>query len=840
MKNTHLLLAVFALALIPKAAGDNVDLTKVQIVTPEKAPEPVVFAAEELKTHLDAITGGDHVIVHSVPEGPAIILGDGPEARKAGIDAGQIKRDGYVIKTVGNKILIVGQDDSGPKTDIKAKLAEMRKLEKSSSVRFLGSPDRWLFHRGTLYGVYRFLEELGVRWFFPGPKGTVIPKNPNASVAELDIVEEPRFETRQVGGFIRKLDAPSRRYTMNLEEFEELGFTPEANALWQLRQRWSSFFLPMNHRPPRMCYVERFAESKPEMFALLKNGKRDIDLTNKSYRSHLCYGNPETLEETLEDVDAFAEGKPAVDIGIPKDRAGRYPDNNGYSPNVCLGNSVSLLPMDSYRRCHCELCEKYFDSKTGADKKSSNYPGANSKYVWSFIDRCARELKKRQPDMNVVCLAYSSYSEPYEGMKKLPDNVIVGHCPAYLVRPYLPLNPEKFDVLKKQLAEWEGKTTRPMAFWAHYLFRNARPQHYGVPAHAPEATAEYIREVAKHCDWAFIQLDRDSVMFDAFNRYLLTRLLYNPNLDPDALLVDFTNTYFGPKAGPVIKAIYDDVGKRFADLYRANAGRIDIWEKYFPKKALDGYRKKLAEAAAMTKGTPYAERVDLFSRHYVGLMEKGYEKYDKNIRRVMKGKGGRSKVAFTREPVVIDGELGDPIWNLAPTVSLGNNVDGKPTQYKTLVRLGADENNFYAAFICHDSLNLNPSLKEGEADYVEIFLDPDHDHNGYYQILIDKAGRITDVFFEGNGEQGQTAWRSEAKAAVKEHQNHWVVEVAVPRKNMDHAAYKSRGQQTWGANFCRTQRKTREGHEKDRFSRWSPILFGKFHQPDLFGHVFVP
>jgi len=42
--------------------------------------------------------------------------------------------------------------------------------------------DFWYFERGTLNGTYRFLEELGVRWFFQGPKGTVVPERKKLTV----------------------------------------------------------------------------------------------------------------------------------------------------------------------------------------------------------------------------------------------------------------------------------------------------------------------------------------------------------------------------------------------------------------------------------------------------------------------------------------------------------------------------------------------------------------------------------------------------------------------------------------------------------------------------------
>ena len=63
-------------------------------------------------------------------------------------------------------------------------------LKKLKDQSFYGGRDiHWDFERGTLNGVYRFLEELGVRWFFPGRFGTVIPKKQNIELKSMKIRE---------------------------------------------------------------------------------------------------------------------------------------------------------------------------------------------------------------------------------------------------------------------------------------------------------------------------------------------------------------------------------------------------------------------------------------------------------------------------------------------------------------------------------------------------------------------------------------------------------------------------------------------------------------------------
>jgi hypothetical protein len=804
------------------------------IVVQKNAPEPVVFAGEELKTFLNMITGADFKITDKMPEkGHAIVLGDCPAARKVGIDVNKIKRDGYVIKSIGGNIYIAGKDDSGEKADIKKKLEEVKKASFMKK-RVIMNEAHWNFERGTLYGAYRFLEELGVRWFFPGSKGMVVPENKELAIEAVDIKEEPYFEYRSVGSSTKTPFAFLKKSSIakvDPEEFKELEWTAENNILWGLRQRGSSTLLPLNHRPHSVGMVERFAKSHPEYFALLDNGKRDLDPGNRRYRSHLCYSNPEVMNIAIEDIEAYQKGQSAASRGVPKKITDRHQINNGWHSSVFYGNIFSLLPHDSFRACHCEKC------KGMINKNPDEYGRTNSKQVWTFVDKCARELKKRKNDAKVTCLAYSSYCFPYKGMKKLPDNVIVGMCPAYLNKPYMLADEAQFKKWEKLVESWDDLTEVPLAYWEHCLYRWRRPQFYAVPLHIPHLRDKVFKKMAKHGKWAYIQTMEDSVLFEHFHRYAMLKTFYDPNINIDDLFNDYIEKFYGPKAGPIVKSIYEDIEKRDLEMLKNNSGRIEIWEKYFTPEVLKEYRRKADEAVKLAQGSKYETAAKLFSKYYVGLMEKGNAAFDKHVRKVLNSSGAKSCICAVRDrgPMKIDGVLDEKAWEKPTrTLRLGNNVNGKRTEWPTEVKLLRSPDKLYFAFVCHDPDTMKRSMKKGEAENVEIFLDPQHDHDSYYQIMIDMAGRVEDIFYEGGGERGQKAWNSGSEVAIKKHDDRWIVEVAVPRANMNDGL-KRPATHPWGANFCRSMRNPPK--PEDTFSRWSPLLLGGFHQPDLFGHI---
>ena len=96
-------------------------------------------------------------------------------------------RDGYVIEACSNVVRIVGNDDDVANVDATAALPD----------EAIWQP---CFRRGTLFGVYAFLERFaGVRMYFPGELGTCVPRAERIAVPEGRVEESPAFSVRRYG-----------------------------------------------------------------------------------------------------------------------------------------------------------------------------------------------------------------------------------------------------------------------------------------------------------------------------------------------------------------------------------------------------------------------------------------------------------------------------------------------------------------------------------------------------------------------------------------------------------------------------------------------------------------
>lgn len=122
------------------------------------------FAAQELQGYLTQMSGAflpmDRGNARSA--GKHVLVGKGAITKLGiGVNEGYLGPDGFVIKTIGDKIILAG-----------------------------GSP------RGTLYSVYAFLEMLGCRWIAPGIIGEVIPQAPNIVIEPVERFEQPGVKYR--------------------------------------------------------------------------------------------------------------------------------------------------------------------------------------------------------------------------------------------------------------------------------------------------------------------------------------------------------------------------------------------------------------------------------------------------------------------------------------------------------------------------------------------------------------------------------------------------------------------------------------------------------------------
>jgi hypothetical protein len=122
------------------------------------------LAAEELQSILRQISGGELAVVTAGEGpigGPSIVLG-GELARQLGFgeELDALDRDGFIIRTKGDLLILAGQRS-----------------------------------RGTLFAAYTFLESLGCRWVMPGPFGEIYPELPTIET-QLNVTENPGHRER--------------------------------------------------------------------------------------------------------------------------------------------------------------------------------------------------------------------------------------------------------------------------------------------------------------------------------------------------------------------------------------------------------------------------------------------------------------------------------------------------------------------------------------------------------------------------------------------------------------------------------------------------------------------
>jgi hypothetical protein len=186
----------------------------------------------------------------------------------------------------------------------------------------------------------------------------------------------------------------------------------------------------------------------------------------------------------------------------------------------------------------------------------------------------------------------------------------------------------------------------------------------------------------------------------------------------------------------------------------------------------------------------------------------------------------------------IDGTLGDPLWQQAPALQLGQVTQPVGSPYQTTARLLFDDRNLYVAIRCDDpdtaSLTNEAAKQDGEVDhddYVEIFISPDPDR-GYRHIRINAAGTIAGEACRMDGSV-MPGWDSKARVKTSiEKGKGWNATFSVPLASLDTCVGKDL---SWGVNLGRFR--PARGEESAMRSSWAILPIDDFRQPHAFGRV---
>lgn len=271
--------------------------TDYRIVISNDISPSIRYAADELRDHVEKITGVRLAIVSdSEPAQPhEIVVGRSNRLGESGvtIDWASLGKEGYVLRTVGGRLLIVG-----------------------------GEP------RGTLYGVYGLLEDhLGCRWFTPDVQR--IPQKVRLPLPQLNERKTPVFEYREEylwdsfdGNWMarNRLNGAGGRGRLA----EKQGIYPTAPPL-EARHGGDirfgfGFFV---HSMARLVPPQQHFASHPEYFALWK-GKRDP--------AQLCWTNEDAIRLCTQSLLTAMRRQPEATV-------------------------FSVSQNDNQKYCECDRCQ---------------------------------------------------------------------------------------------------------------------------------------------------------------------------------------------------------------------------------------------------------------------------------------------------------------------------------------------------------------------------------------------------------------------------------------------------------------------------------------------------
>lgn len=346
-------------------------------------------AAGELQRYMEEMSGAKlPVATDTQPvKGPMILVGDSKPLRKLkpAVPFSTLGNEGFVIRTSGRHLIIAG-----------GRL------------------------RGTMYGVYTFLDKLGCRWFTR--EVSRIPKRATINIAKINETVHPSFENR--------------------EPF----FTEAWDKDWAARNRTNGDhtqldestggklkYYPFVHSFEALVPPSKYFKDHPEYFSLI-DGKR------RAERSQLCLTNPEVLKIAIAQVEQWTREKPDTTIF-----------------------SVSQNDWEGW--CECDQCRRVEEEEGGQ----------HSGPLLRFVNAVAAEIGKSHPDKLIDTLAYWYTENPPAKVRPLP-NVRIRLCPIGICIAHSFTQCPRSGYFYKNLQAW-SKITNQLYIW-HY---NTNFSHYQMP-----------------------------------------------------------------------------------------------------------------------------------------------------------------------------------------------------------------------------------------------------------------------------------------------------------------------------------------------------------------------
>ncbi len=489
----------------------NIDLVKdgkshASIVLGEKASSTEQYAAKELQLYLNKLSevtvpiqvagekAGKIGIIIGTPSTNSMI------AKSRLLEKLSLGRDGFLIKTIGNQIILAGENPSG-----------------------------------ALYATYAFLEEhLGIRWYFPGPKGEYVPTMTDISIGEIDDTQKPAFEFRGLNIVYFNNDLPEFLAWMarnRMNNSRQVIVDPHHGDKLKMYMKYGFINSSMTYFSHFLHFSDLF-ETHPEYYPLL-DGKRAKGFPSgfnkgRTQQYNYCLSNPGVVKEVAKSIRELVTRFPELEV-------------------------IGLNQLDSDKWCECQPCVSM---------------GSPSDRLHIFINKLVDELGPVLDKRFISTQAYHSTAElPVKtkpNKKVVVYYTLINQCARHGWNENCPVQERQ----KQRLAGWLQYGNPVVAYTYPTQFSPGFPMplaynalvdmefynKIGVAGWYPESAMDNPGQQPLNRDKELLM--GDEMYSKLLYYYVGAKALWNPKMTLKQIKDDFFPKFYG-SAGPAMRKYYD-------------------------------------------------------------------------------------------------------------------------------------------------------------------------------------------------------------------------------------------------------------------------------------------
>lgn len=505
--------------------------TSYKVIVAENCSDAEFYAATEFKEWLYESTGANIAIVREGEESvsSAVVSIGRTEFLSEEIpdlDYAALSNDGFFVRTSGENLFIVGLND-----------------------------------RGTIYGVYDFLEKyLGIR--FLTSDETYVPETTECVLYRTDISESGAFEYRNYYSYgvatIDKLPYYTR-IRLNAPECDDENVTDTYGG----KTDWYDGFNVIHN-----CFYwvsTDLYDEYPQLFS----SRGGITLEENGVKpAQLCLTNGITDDGLMDDTEEVTTLKVALESF-----------KKFINETMDTGEDFFFFGQNDYRsaRCQCDRCLKSAEENGG-------YAGINIRFINCLMREIKKWLKSEgiKRDIRIGTFAYQftqnapvrkngggSYSPVNDTV--IPDDDVYIRMAIYGDEYYAWTDEKQEAEVRNKFETWSAVTENLMA-WTYEM--NAYEYLWYFPT--VNRFAQNIRDFKENgIIYAMLQDNYNgygSWQAD-MNTYVGSKLLWNPYRSTEELIDEYLSLYYG-MAAPFVKQMIDG----FNAHYELLANKDNDWK----------------------------------------------------------------------------------------------------------------------------------------------------------------------------------------------------------------------------------------------------------------------